>query len=69
MQPARRVLLHDEFSAVAAGTGSYWLRSSAKLALRCVFFKRLVRAELGHFFLADRHDWSPISSREGLAQP
>jgi hypothetical protein len=62
------LLLGDEFSVAAAVTGSYRLRGSVKIALRCVFFERRVRPDLDRF-LTDRHDWSPISSRKGLPQP
>jgi len=70
MQPARRVLLHDKFSAIATATReSYGLRRSGKVTLPSVCFERLLSPDLCLVWLADRHGWSPLSVRESLPQP
>src|SRR3984893_3320981 len=60
MQPARRVLLNDELSALAPDSRTGGLRGSGEVALPGIFFEWLLRSDVGAFCLADRHGWSPI---------
>src|SRR3984893_1261116 len=60
MQPARRVFLNDELSALAPDGRTCRLRSPCEVALPGIFFEWLLRSDVGAFCLADRHGWSPI---------
>src|ERR1700730_10848741 len=60
MQPARRVFLNDELSALAPDSRTGGLRGSGEVALPGIFFEWLLRSDVCVFCLADRHGWSPI---------
>src|ERR1700732_4194550 len=65
MQPARRVFLNDELSALAPDSRTCRLRSPGKVALPGIFFEWLLRSDVDAFCLADRHGWSPIQFAKG----
>src|ERR1700732_2658714 len=60
MQPARRVFLNDELSALALDSRTCGLRSPGEIALPGIFFEGLPRSDVCAFCLAGRHGWSPI---------
>ncbi len=60
MQPARRVFLNDELSALAPDSRTCRLRSPGEVALPGIFFEWPLRPEVSAFCLARRHGWSPI---------
>src|SRR6202040_3019963 len=60
MQPARRVFLNDELSALAPDRGTCRLLSPGEVALPGIFFEWLLRSDVGTFCLAGWHGWSPI---------
>jgi hypothetical protein len=62
MQPARRMFLHDEISALVPDSRTYRLWSPGEVALSSIFFEWLLRPDVCAFCLADRHGWSPMST-------